>query len=379
MVERLTRDTLDDDLSDDNIGFNDENQDEYAFDDGEEDYFEEEAGDFEEAGFPEEGGLDDDEMAAARAKAQKQFKTAMMAVGGFAALLIIGGGVFLFSGSSGPQTQGSNRPLAAAQPPVQPVQPIETLPAAAPVQTAQVAAPTPTQVDTAFGADLYEFDDVSTPSLTSAATTTEAPALPQAAVAAVTSDIMPQIEELEAQLAEQSTVMAAQDQQIAQQRSQINAMGQQLAHISGVLEVMARQEAAKAAQPSPVTALEEKIGQQQNRIAQLERSVETNRRAEIAVNLTKPRLSQPSRPSAVRNASFTPARTQVAQGSGPVVFRGAQPNQVWLSPQNAPDDLQSYRIGDVVPGLGRLTRIGLSTNNRWYIETEGGRVTEFSQ
>jgi|GEM_PF-3074762 len=385
MVDRLTRDTLDDDLGEEHIGFNDDVQDEYSFEDGEEDHFESDEEAFEDAGFPEEDGLDEDEMALARAKAQKQFKTAMMAVGGFVLVLIVGAAVFFFGGSSAPQQQASSRPVApVGQPEVLPVEPIlepvgptSVEPATAAPQIAQVAAPTPTQVNTAFGADLYDFGDVSNPAIDAPAAI---PSAPQADIQVQTAAVEPMFQELEQKLEEQSVVMAAQEQQIVQQRGQIAAIEEQLTLTRTLLQGLVDRQAQRAAQPSPTIALEKEIGQQKTRIAELERKLETDRRAEIAVNLNKPRLTAPSRPAAaVRTAAFTPAPAQVRQTSAPIVFRGAQPNQVWLSPQHTPDDLQAYRIGDVVPGLGRLTRIGLSDNNRWYIETEGGRVTEFSQ
>lgn len=385
MVDRLTRDTLDDDLGEEHIGFNDDMQDEYSFEDGEDDHFESEDEGFEDAGFAEEDALDEDEMALAREKAQKQFKTAMMAVGGFVLLLVVGGAVFLFGGSSSPQQQASSRPVApVAQPEVLPVEPILDPVAPAPVEPvttvpeiAQVTAPTPTQVDTAFGADLYDFGDVSNPAIDAPVAVESAPPVE---TQVQTAAVEPMFEALEQKLEEQNAVMAAQEQQIAQQRGQIAAIEEQLTLTRTLLQGIVDRQAQRAAQPSPTVALEKEIGQQKSRIAELERKLETDRRAEIAVNLNKPRLTAPSRPAAaVQTAAFTPARAQVRQTSAPVVFRGAQPNQVWLSPQHMPDDLQAYRIGDVVPGLGRLTRIGLSDNNRWYIETEGGRVTEFNQ
>lgn len=384
MVERLTRDTLDDEVE-----FEENDDTAFGFEDDETGFYDASDEGLDDDDFEDKGFAEEDDMEAARHKAQQQFKIAMMAVGGFVLVLVVGGALFLFGGSSPAPKSGSSRPIAATTPPAAQPAPVEEI--VAPVET-----PAPAEVDAAFGDGLYEFgESAATPEAAAAITpAASAPALnptptPTPAVATALEsvnpsvqslDVMPQIEELEQKLVDQSTVVAAQDQQIEQQRVQIAALETALNRIQLQVEEQARLEAQRANEVSPVVSLEQQLSAQQTRIVELERRIETKRRSEIAINVDKPRLANAVETKApIRTTAFSPSPARVKQGSAPIVFRGAQPNVVWLSPRYAPDELESYRIGDVVPGLGRLTRIGLTNNDRWYIETEGGRVTEFDQ
>lgn len=74
----------------------------------------------------------------------------------------------------------------------------------------------------------------------------------------------------------------------------------------------------------------------------------------------------------VAKPAHKPAATETV-GTSKWVLRAATPEQAWVAPSEASRELRPVRVGDTLPGVGRITAISLDGDN-WVLRGTGGTL-----
>lgn len=234
-----------------------------------------------------------------------------------------------------PAVEGSTLPM--------PAQPGDTVPQAAPVETAGPATETP--VSTALA-------EAPTPTVMDAAVEAAAASAASAPVNVTATDLNAIMERLEA-------IEKRLDAQAAAPEASPAVAGELQDLKEAVARLENREPAAAAEEPAPKAAPKKKT-------------------ARKAPAKKKPATSQWDKPydggavGAVASVTTTTVSTAAAPTGG-YSLRAAQPGIAWVSDSSGA--LQEVRVGDILPGIGRVNGIA-ETNGVWTVSGQNGRLTQ---
>lgn len=128
-----------------------------------------------------------------------------------------------------------------------------------------------------------------------------------------------------------------------------------------------------SSQPSASPVLASTVSDLQAAVAQLQRDVGNTPRAATTTSSSRPAASTTTTPR-------TTSRTETTSPASPPrtsnnwVLRAAQDGEAWISP-TAQGQLRHVKVGETIPGLGRITAIELK-NGRWVVSGTQGTVRQ---
>lgn len=248
--------------------------------------------------------------------------------------------------------------------PSSPNAPAATAALAGEVENGQIASPTavPAEVATAITPDVKPVSDFPTAEDIKKPESAEQIA-PVAAVPVDTSlqnekmrEVQSQLDAAEKKIDDLQKDIALKDAQIAAEKKKQLEVTQNLENLS--------------ANKQEVSALRSKIAELEEKLASKEQSVSSVPAPKAE---RTPRVSEPVVSQAPVIEKVAPAQKQAVKKSA-WVLKGASSGRALLS-DKATSDTRSVRVGDVVPGLGRILSI-TDTGSAWVVKGTLGSVSE---